>query len=42
MNIHIFPKFVDFCPGYMKAFLLRYARLLRFNDLTQTVAASTL
>ena len=46
MNIHIFPIFlkifVDFFPDYMKAFHHKYARLLGFNDLTQTIAASTL
>ena len=45
-NIHIFPiflkTFVDFFPDYMKAFHHKYARLLGFNDLTETVAASTL
>ena len=45
-SIQIFPIFlkifVDFFPDYMKAFHHKYARLLGFNDLTQTVAASTL
>ena len=46
LRTSIFPIFlkifVDFFPDYMKAFHHKYARLLGFNDLTQTVAASTL